>query len=130
MNERLTQFCDSKGLIKYNQIGFRKGFRTSDHVFTLKTLVDQAFSTNKKLHVCFVDFNKAYDSVWRNGLFLKLLRNGISSKFVNLLRNMYSRLQGCIYLQNGISVPFKSLVGLKQDCNLSPLLFYIFVNRK
>ena len=26
MNERLTSFCDSKGLINYNQIGFRKGF--------------------------------------------------------------------------------------------------------
>jgi hypothetical protein len=74
MNERLTQICDSKGLISYNQIGFRKGFRTSDHVFTLKTLVDQAFAEKKKLYACFVDFKKAYDTVWRNGLFLKLIR--------------------------------------------------------
>jgi hypothetical protein len=128
LNDRLTLFCDSMGLISDNQIGFRKGFRTSDHVFTLKTLVDQAFSENKKLYTCFVDFRKAYDTVWRKGLFLKLLNSGISVNFVKLIRDMYSRLQACICLPNGLSLPFPSLVGLKQGCNLSPMLFNLFVN--
>jgi hypothetical protein len=128
LNERLSDFCDSKGLISDNQIGFRKGSRTSDHIFTLKTLIDQSFANKKKLYVCFVDFKKAYDTVWRNGLFLKLLRNKVSVNFVNLLTDMYSRLQASVNLPNGLSMPFKSLVGLKQGCNLSPLLFNLFIN--
>ena len=44
LNVRLSNYCEEKGLIEYNQIGFRKGFRTSDHIFTLKTLVDKAFA--------------------------------------------------------------------------------------
>ena len=128
LNNRLTKWCDDKGLISYNQIGFRKGFRTSDHVFTLKTLIDDSFKNKQKLYACFVDFKKAYDTVWRKGLFYKLLSYGISSKFVNLMKDMYSGIQLCISLSNGLSMPFKSLVGLKQGCNLSPLLFNIFIN--
>ena len=128
LNVRLTFLCEDKGLIDYNQIGFRKGFRTADHVFTLKTLVDKTFVTKKKLYTCFVDFKKAYDTVWRNGLFFKLLKLGISTGFVQLIRDMYSKLQSCVHLQGGVSTTFDSLVGLKQGCNLSPLLFNLFVN--
>ena len=112
LNDRLTTFCDNRELIKYNQVGFRKGFRTSDHIFTLKTLIDQSFSKKEKLYACFVDFRKAYDTVWRKGLFLKLLESGISGKFVGLIQDMYSRLQLCVSLNNGLSFPFQSLVGL------------------
>ena len=128
MNDRLQEECDRNGLIHFNQIGFRKFFRPADHVFTLKTLIDKAFSEKKQLYTCFVDFRKAYDSVWRDGLFLKLLENGISRKFIRLLRNSYSASQLCIRLPNGRSPAFPSEIGLKQGCNMSPLLFNIFIN--
>ena len=80
------------------------------------------------MYACFVDFRKAYDSDWREGLFYKLLKNGISSKFVELIQDMYARLQICIKLKSGISFPFTSQIGLKQGCNLSPLLFNLFIN--
>ena len=128
LNERLTLFCDNSELLKYNQVGFRRGFRTTDHIFTLKTMIDQSLNKKEKLYACFVDFRKAYDTVWRKGLFLKLLESGISGKFVKLLQDIYSGLQLCVSLNNGLSSPFKSLVGLKQGCNLSPLLFNIFIN--
>jgi hypothetical protein len=41
---------------------------------------------------------------------------------------MYSELQLCVSLSDGLSLPFRSTVGLKQGCNLSPLLFNIFIN--
>ena len=128
LNNRLSKWCEDNNIIKYNQIGFRKGFRTSDHIFTLKTIIDEAFMKKQKIYVCFIDFKKAYDSVWRNGLFYKLIKNGLSKKFVNFIKNMYKELQFCVSLQNGLSLPFKSMVGLKQGCNLSPLLFNILVN--
>ena len=82
MNARLVNFLDIGKRIKYNQIGFRKHFRTSDHVFTLKTLIDQSFSKKEKLYTCFVDFKKAYDTVWRNALFYKMYQNGVSNKYL------------------------------------------------
>ena len=73
-------------------------------------------------------FKKAYDSVWRNGLFLKLLKAGISTGFVQLIKDMYSKLSPCVQVGGGVSESFESLVGLKQGCNLSPSLFNLFVN--
>ncbi len=128
LNNRLQSLCDKHNIINYNQIGFRKGFRPSDHVFTLKTLIDQSFHTKKPLHVCFVDFKKAYDTVWRDGLYHKLLSNGIHPKFVRLLRNIYNTSSLAIKTAGGRSTIFPSNVGLKQGCNLSPLLFNLFVN--
>ena len=72
--------------MKSNEIGFRKGFRTADHVLTLKTLMDKYLSENKKLYFCFVDFRKAYDSTWHEALFKKLSGYGVSINFVSLLR--------------------------------------------
>ena len=40
ITERLTKYLDEHNIIHNNQIGFRKGYRTSDHVFVLKSLID------------------------------------------------------------------------------------------
>ena len=128
MNDRLVGVCESRNLIHFNQIGFRKGFRTADHVFTMKTMIDKSFYDKKKLYVCFVDFRKAYDTVWRDALYYKLITNGISKKFVKILHNMYSKLNVCVQLKSGLTFPFPSKIGLKQGCNLSPILFNIFIN--
>ena len=63
LNNRLLCLINEKNILKNNQIGFRKGFRTADHALTIKTLMDKYLSENKKLYFCFVDFRKAYDRV-------------------------------------------------------------------
>ena len=47
---------------KPSQAGFRKNYRTTDHIFTLFSLIKKAISKGKYLYNCFVDFRKAYDS--------------------------------------------------------------------
>ena len=128
MNDRLTKYIEDNELINRNQIGFRKGHRTSDHVFVLKTLIDKYFNSGKKLYVCFIDFKKAYDTIWREGLYYKLLKMGINQKFIKLLINLYSGIKSCVNLGKGITKEFNSKVGLKQGCNLSPNLFNLYIN--
>ena len=128
MNDRLTTYIENNNLIKCNQIGFRKGYRTADHVFVLKTLIDNYTSTNKRLYMCFIDFKKAYDTIWRDGLFYKLLKKGISKTFIKLLINMYSRNKSCVNLGEYVTKEFNTSTGLKQGCNLSPNLFNLFID--
>ena len=71
---------------------------------------------------------KAFDSVWRDGLFYKLLNLGVGGKFFNVLQSMYLHVNYTVRLQNGLSSPFVSTCGVRQGCNLSPLLFNIFIN--
>ena len=128
LNNRLQTFCDDHNIIHFNQIGFRMSFRPADHVFTMKTLIDQAYKDKDGLYVCFVDFRKAYDTVWRDGLYHKLLNYNVNPAFVRLLRNIYKQSSLAVKTQSGRSSIFASNVGLKQGCNLSPLLFNLFIN--
>ena len=77
MNERLNEYLQENNIMNKCQIGFRKKFRTADHLLVLKTLVDYYKSKRKPIFACFIDFRKAYDCVWREGLFLKLILNGL-----------------------------------------------------
>ena len=81
----LTAFTNDNQILKYNQIRFRKNFRTSDLVFTIKTIINKYLKENKKLYLCFVDFRKAYDSIWREALFYKLSAYyDVSANFINI----------------------------------------------
>ena len=128
LNNRLTKFLSTNNLMNSEQIGFKKGSRTSDHIFVLKCLIESAKRIGKPLYVCFIDFSKAFDTVWQSGLFFKLLNTGISNKVVNIIRSMYSKLYSRVSIASSISNDFPVLLGTRQGCPLSPTLFNIFLN--
>ena len=41
LQKRLGDFLESKNLISFNQGGFRSGYRTTDHIYILKTLINK-----------------------------------------------------------------------------------------
>ena len=75
---------------------FACGHRTADHIFSLRTLIrDQCVSHPRKLSSWFVDFKKAYDTIWHQGLLLKLLKYD-EVAFYGIISNMYSHLKCCV----------------------------------
>ena len=57
LNNRLTEFAKQADILLENQCGFRKAYQTTDHMFTLFTLIDHYVNKEKeKLFVCFIDF--------------------------------------------------------------------------
>lgn len=45
------------------QAGFRSNFSTTDHIFTVNQLIEKCSEFNKKIYICFVDYQKAFDSL-------------------------------------------------------------------
>ena len=92
--------------MKNNQIGFHNNFRRANHVLTMKTLIDTYLSENKKLYFCFADFTRAYDSIWYEVLFKKLLGYGVSTNFISLFKNMNEKSKLSVLLPRAVTVFF------------------------
>lgn len=69
LEQELSLYAERAGLRSSGQAGFRRAFSTTDHVFTLRCMIDQARVRKRKLYCCFVDFRKAFDTVPRERLF-------------------------------------------------------------
>ena len=86
LNMRLLKYLDSKEVL--DQAGFRAGYSTTEHIFILYMIVEHFLSNGKKLYCAFVDYAKAVDTVWRQGLWFKLINNGIKGKWLAVIINM------------------------------------------
>ncbi len=129
LSRRINDYLEDQNKISNHQAAFRKNYSTIDHIYTLKSIVNKYVLKNKsKLYCCFVDFRKAFDSVWRDAIFTKLRRLGIGGKYYDLIKNMYSNTVSCVKLPTGLTRGFTTNVGIKQGDNLSPTLFNIFID--
>ena len=63
LNQRLLEHVTSLNILHKSQIGFLPKNRTSDHLLTLRTLIEKYVHCHgEKAYACFVDFRKAFDS--------------------------------------------------------------------
>ena len=71
---------------------------------------------------------KAYDSVWHNGLWLKLWEFGVREKIWRGTDRMYKSSNSAVLLDGEQSEAFDVEQGVAQGCSLSPILFSVFIN--
>ena len=128
LNTRLLNFIQENNIINEKQIGFMPRSRTTDHILVLKTILDIFKKQRKSLFICFVDLKKAFDTVYRKGLLYKLEKQELSSKFINLVESMYSKITSRVKSTNGLTCEFPIEIGTRQGCNLSPTLFNLYIN--
>ena len=129
LNNRIQAFCKKFNVINKNQIGFKSKHRTADHLLTLKTVVKKYVTIGKKkLYACFVDFKKAFDSIWHRALFHKLDQVGISGIFLHLIKDLYKKTKCAVKADNATTIFFAYTKGVRQGCPLSPVLFNMYVN--
>ena len=68
-NQRLLEHVFSLNILHKSQIGFLPTNRASDHLLTLRTSINKyVHCHSEKVNAYFVDYKKAFDSVWDNGL--------------------------------------------------------------
>ena len=123
LRNRLLDWAKANGKLCESQFGFRQGRQTTDAIFVIATAI-QSFKKRKKLFfTCFIDFAKAFDSVNHKFLWEKLATMGVSTKILNILKSMYANATSRVTINNNTSSSFPCLKGVRQGCNLSPLLF-------
>ncbi|GFS23325.1 retrovirus-related Pol polyprotein from type-1 retrotransposable element R2 [Elysia marginata] len=112
-------------VLREEQAGFREGISCTDQIFVLRTIIDQSLEWNSSIYVNFIDFEKAFDSVYHGTLWKILQSYGVPQKIINILSNMYAENQCCVRHREQHSEWFTVKSGVWQGCVISPILFLL-----
>ena len=127
LNNRLLQYTIQKKILSDSQLGFLAGNRTSDaHIIINNIISKYCHKKNKKIHSCFIDFSRAFDTIPRDILFKKLLKYGINGQFFNIIKNIYTNDKACVKIHNQCTESFEINQGVRQGCVLSPYFLISF----
>ena len=106
------------------QAGFRKQYSTIDHLHTVRTLIEKCTEYNVPLHLAFVDFQKAFDSVETWAVIESLENARIDSRYTNIIKNIYENATIQIKLDDKTKTnTIKLKRGVRQGDTISPKLF-------
>jgi hypothetical protein len=119
---------EKKVTLHESQAAFRAKRSCIDHIFTLSQIIHETGAVKKSLYVFFLDIKKAYDTVWRAGLFFKLKEKGVKGKMWRVLLDMFSKSRSSVRVGGELSALFDIMVGVGQGDPLSTLLFDIFID--
>lgn len=124
--DRLSSVLDST--LRREQAGFRPGRSCTDHINTLRIIVEQSNEWQSPLHLLFVDFERAFDSLDRNMMWNVLASYGVPEKLLAIIQSMYRDATCRVAHRGQLGREFNVASGVKQGCILSPLLFLLVLD--
>ena len=130
VNERLTHFLESKGLLSKYQAGYRARRGCVDQLVRLENFIKDAFLYDDHVVGVFFDLSKAYDTTWKYGILKDLHAMGIRGNLAFFIQNFLSDRTFFVLL-NGYLHTDKTFIqeeGVPQGAILSTTLFNVKLN--
>jgi len=89
LRNRINKWCEDKNIFNQAQFGFSDKRSTVNCIFILHTIVQNVLHNKSKLHCAFIDYEKAFDTVIHDALWIKLVKKGISCKMLKMIQAIY-----------------------------------------
>ena len=102
------------------QFGFMPGRGTTDAIFAARQVIEKHLEMQKKLHLMFIDLEKAYNRVARQEVWRWLMEQGVPEKYVRLVKDTYGDARTQVKTSIGVTGKITIGVGLHQGSALSP----------
>ena len=118
---------EAEKIIAEEQAGFRPGGSTTEQIFNLRILYDRYLQHQQGLYHVFIDFKKAFDRVWHAALWATMRLYNINTNLINMIQNLYDKATSAVCFNDSTGDWFRTTVGVRQGCLLSPTLFNIFL---
>jgi len=115
--------------LRKEQAGFCKHQSCIDLIKTLRIILEQSVEWQAILYVTFMDFEKAFDSVKREIMWLTLQEYGIPRKIFQIIKILYDGFKCKISHEGKLSDVIEGRNGVRQGCILFPTLFLLILDR-
>lgn len=125
----LQSFCNLNNIIPDSQYGFRHGLSATHAIHKLLSDTNVLVDKSQLVAAALLDVEKAFDSVWINGLLHKLQKKRFPPWLLHLIWDMISNKS--FVTRDSVStssIEFRIVEGLQQGTVNSPVLFNIFVS--
>lgn len=131
ITRRLTIFLQERNFINRWQQAYQESKEASEILFRLGDEIRATKNSGPPRWVTAgfsLDVEKAFDSVWHDGLRCKLLDLGLPSRTLSLFSSFLTGRSVQVKVDGRLSQPVVLEAGTPQGSVLSPILFLIYVN--
>ena len=118
----------TEGVIREEQGGFQKGKGCVDQIFAVRQICEKFVEKGREVFWAFMDLEKAYDRIDRDGMWHMLSLYGVGGKLLKGVKSFYVDSRACVRVGSGVSDWFPVKVGLRQGCVMSPWLFNVYMD--
>ena len=119
---RLEKYAAQMGFFSEMQFG-------SEAFFTIIETINHMLERGSKFFSCFLDFRKAFDTVWIDGLLYKLfLELGINGRMWLAIRDLYTNVKAQVFYKGSLSRKTDVSQGTGQGRILAPFMYKVYVN--
>lgn len=125
---RLNKFAIENDIIAKEQFGFRSQHSTTHQIKRVTRIVQSNKRKRKSTGLILLDIEKAFDSVWHNGLVYKLHLYGVPRYLLKLIKSFVSDRLFSVAINGCLSSPRKIPAGVPQGSLISPLLYSLFIS--
>ena len=128
VTKRLQHYLESNNCLTPNQSGYRKTYSTTDHLVRLQHHIRKAQHRKQYTIAVFLDFSKAFDMVWKNGLIYKVKQKGIQGVMLNFINDFMTNRSFRLKAEGHITDNYKLENGTPQGSIISPTLFNVMID--
>ena len=100
--------AQAESIMAEEQAGFRAGRSTTEQILNLRILNEKHIAHNRELHHNFIDFTKAFDRVWHQGLWAVLRKYNISKSLINCIESLYQDAKSAVMCEGTLSSWFNT----------------------
>ena len=124
--KKLSAYCKARNLLPEEKCGSRPHRSTTDIMFVVRRLQELGSKARIYLFLCFIDLQKAYDSVDRTLLWQVLARVGTPPHMIEVIRQFHDGMRARVRSDDGrCSEWFEVAQGVRQGCVRFPLMFNV-----